>query len=128
MMSRSTTGSVILRQAGAISQGRALPAMNAGRATWSAGSVILLLLLCYFWIGLTPFAHSDGKGGLPSTGNLLNQMVIIVLFTMAIANLWRNPGRSALFSPHALLVLILLWFCFVSLLSFDPATAFRRIV
>ena len=102
--------------------------MNAGRATWSAGSVILLLLLCYFWIGLTPFAHSDGKGGLPSTGNLLNQMVIIVLFTMAIANLWRNPGRSALFSPHALLVLILLWFCFVSLLSFDPATAFRRIV
>ncbi|WP_312407647.1 O-antigen ligase [Rhizobium sp.] len=102
--------------------------MNAGRATWSAGSVILLLLLCYFWIGLTPFAHSDGKGGLPSTGNLLNQMVIIVLFTMAIANLWRNPGRSALFSPHALLALILLWFCFVSLLSFDPATAFRRIV
>lgn len=102
--------------------------MNAGRATWSAGSVILLLLLCYFWIGLTPFAHSDGKGGLPSTGNLLNQMVIIVLFTMAIANLWRNPGRSALFGPHALLALILLWFCFVSLLSFDPATAFRRIV
>ncbi|MND25742.1 O-Antigen ligase [compost metagenome] len=90
--------------------------------------MILLLLFCYFWIGLTPFAHSDGKGGLPSTGNLLNQMVIIVLFTVAIANLWRNPGRSALFGPHALLALILLWFCFVSLLSFDPATAFRRIV
>lgn len=102
--------------------------MRADRATWSCGSVILLLLLCYFWIGLTPFAHSDGKGGLPSTGNLLNQMVIIVLFTVAIANLWRNPGRNALFGPHALLALILLWFSFVSLLSFDPATAFRRIV
>lgn len=102
--------------------------MRADRATWSFGSLVMLLLFCYFWIGLTPFAHSDGKGGLPSAGNLLNQIVVVMLFTVAIANLWRNPGRSALFSPHALLTLILLWFCFVSLFSFDPATAFRRIV
>lgn len=88
----------------------------------------LLLLFCYFWIGLTPFAHWDGKGNLPSTGNLLNQIVVITLFTVAIASLWRNPGRSVLFSPRSLLGLILLWFCFVSLFSFDPATAFRRIV
>ena len=90
--------------------------------------MVLLLLFSYFWIGLTPFAHWDGKGSLPSTGNLLNQIVVITLFTIAIANLWRNPGRSVLFSPRALLTVILLWFCFVSLFSFDPATAFRRIV
>lgn len=121
-----------MKQAGAISQPGAQPvplsAMHAGRATWSFGSVILLLLFCYFWIGFTPFAHEDGKGGLPSTGNLVNQLAIVFLFTIAIASLWRNPGKSALFSPHALLALILLWFCFVSLFSFDPATAFRRIV
>ncbi len=120
-----------MKQAGALSQSGAQPAalsvMHAERATWSFGSVILLLLFCYFWIGIAPFAHADGKGGLPSTGNLLNQIVVILLFTVAIASLWRNPGKTALFSPHALLALILLWFCFVSLFSFDPATAFRRI-
>ncbi len=102
--------------------------MRADRATWSFGSVILLLLFCYFWIGLSPFAHADGKGGLPSTGNLLNQIAVIVLFITAIANLWRNPGKSVLFSPHVLLALILVWFSFVSVFSFDPATAFRRII
>lgn len=102
--------------------------MRSDRTTWSFGSVTLLLLFCYFWIGLTPFAHWDGKGNLPSTGNLLNQIVVVTLFTVAIASLRRNPGRSALFSPRALLTLILLSFCFVSLFSFDPATAFRRIV
>lgn len=105
-----------------------MSSMHADRATWSFGSVTLLLLFCYFWIGLSPFAHWDGKGDLPSTGNLLNQIMVITLFTAAIASLWRNPGRSVLFSPRGLLTLILVWFCFVSLFSFDPATAFRRIV
>ncbi len=117
-----------MKQAEAVSQAAVVSAVRADLATWSLGSVVLLLLFCYFWIGLTPFAHSDGKGGLPPTGNLFNQIAIVVLFTIAIANLWRNPGRNALFSPHALLLLILFWFCLVSLFSFDPATAFRRIV
>lgn len=90
--------------------------------------MILLLLFAYFWIGLAPFAHSDGRGGLPSAGSLLTQIVVVVLFTAAIASLWRNPSRAALFSPRVLLTLIILWLCFVSLFSFDPATAFRRIV
>lgn len=90
--------------------------------------MILLLLFTYFWIGLAPFAHSDGRGGLPSAGSLLTQIVVVVLFTAAIASLWRNPSRAALFSPRVLLTLIILWLCFVSLFSFDPATAFRRIV
>ncbi|TNM61267.1 O-antigen ligase family protein [Aliirhizobium smilacinae] len=128
MVSRSTTGPITLKDAATISQAGALSALRTERATWSFGSVTLLLLFCYFWIGLTPFAHWDGKGNLPSTGNLLNQIVVITLFTVAIASLWRNPGRSVLFSPRSLLGLILLWFCFVSLFSFDPATAFRRIV
>jgi O-antigen ligase len=118
----------ILKEAGVIYQAGALSAMPSGRTTWSFGSVILMLLFAYFWIGLAPFDHWDGKGHLPSTGNLLNQIVVVTLFTVAFAYLWRNPGRSMLFSPHGLLALILLWFCFVSLFSVDPATAFRRIV
>lgn len=107
---------------------RSLASRGAERVTWAAGSVILLLIFAYFWIGIAPFAHFDGKEGLPSSGNLLNQVVVVLLFTLAIANVWRSENRGALFAPHALLIAILFWFCFVSLISFDPATAFRRIV
>ncbi|WP_245480417.1 O-antigen ligase [Neorhizobium sp. NCHU2750] len=101
---------------------------GTARATWNAGSFILLLIFGYFWIGIAPFAHYDGKEGLPTTGNLLNQVVVILLFTFSIANVWRSDSREALFAPRSLLLAIICWFCFVSLISFDPATALRRIV
>lgn len=89
--------------------------------------MILLLTFAYFWIGLTPFGYSDGKEGLTTSGNLLNQVAVVLLSTIAVARIWLSPSRSALFAPHALLILILVWFSLTSLISFDPMTAFRRI-
>lgn len=101
---------------------------GAGRIAWSIRSFVLLLVFAYFWIGLAPFAHYGKEEVVASSGSLLNQIVVVLLFTTAIAMVWRNPSRNVLFSPHVLLLLVFLWFCFVSVFAYDPGTAYRRII
>ncbi|WP_150132742.1 O-antigen ligase family protein [Neorhizobium sp. SOG26] len=105
--------------------------LNAGRissaAPWSLGAVIALFVFGYFWIGLEPFATPGAERAATAGGDFLNQTVVILMFTVAVATVARDENRSALFLPHGLLLLILCWFSLVSMFAVDPATAFRRI-
>jgi O-antigen ligase len=99
---------------------------DAGR--WSGGSVILLLIFVYFWIGITPFADQSGVTTATNAGNQLNQFIVVFFSLIALVTVWRHPMRGSLLGPHGLLLLMLLWFCFVSLFASSPDIAFRRIV
>lgn len=106
------------------------PPREAGiaRATWGIGSLIVLAVFMYFWIGLSPLAgHGADDAGTPTT-NLLNQVVVVLLSLVVLVAMWGNPARGALLRPHGLLFLLLCWFSCVSLFASSPETAFRRII
>jgi len=95
---------------------------------WGAGSLILLLVFLYFWIGIAPLADQSGAVAEAPSSNLLNQIVVVLLSLLVVVTVWGSPARGALLSPHGLLLLMLCWFCFVSLSASEPEIAFRRIV
>lgn len=115
------------RTSGQFSLGRTGESVGARDTGWNIGAPILLLIFAYFWIGLSPFAAPTGEDAAASSGNLLNQITVTLLFLTAMTTLWHDPKWRALFSPRGLLFLILCWFSLVSLFASDPETAFRRI-
>lgn len=107
--------------------GRPGERVDARDAGWNIGAPILLLIFAYFWISLAPFAAPSGEQDSASSGSLLNQITVTLLFLIAMTTLGLDPKRRALFAPRGLLLLTLCWFSFVSIFASDPETAFRRI-
>lgn len=102
-----------------------------GAESGGLSSLLLVVVFCFFWIGLEPFPNPNASGLLTAYGtssNVVNQIIVITLAGLVFGAIAQHPARGLLLRSFGPLAVILCWLLFTSLFSEVPATAFRRIV
>ncbi|SDA98969.1 O-antigen ligase [Sinorhizobium sp. NFACC03] len=87
------------------------------------GTMLFMATFLFFWITTTPFIDLTGAAVLdPSAGNSnrLNQIVSLALFAGMFAYGLAHPMRGTILQPRPLLVVLYIWFMFVSAISAYP--------
>lgn len=93
-------------------------------------SLLLVVIFCFFWIGIAPFPDPNASALLTAYGtssNLLNQAIVITLAALVFWVLVNHPARRLVLRSYGLLAVIFLWLLFTAAFSDVPATALRRI-
>lgn len=109
--------------------------MSGVSATPAAGdrrlSVLLLAVMGYFWITLSPLPDMSGlTSDTPwgATSNVINQIVVLAMFAALLAGVRMRGAWGLLFQQRALLSVLLFWFLLTAVLGDDPGSALRRVV
>jgi O-antigen ligase len=94
-------------------------------------SLLLVVVFCFFWIGIAPFPDPNASELLTAYGmssNLMNQLIVIALAALVLLVLANHPARWLVLRSYGLLAVIFCWLLFTAAFSDAPATALRRIV
>lgn len=104
---------------------------SAAKGAGTVGAVLLFAVFAYYWITLEPFV-SRGTASFadPSAGasNMLNQLVGLWLSAIIALRAFVSAGRMNIAQPIWLLVPLLLWLLWTSVLADYPSLATRRLV
>ncbi len=106
-------------------------ASRSGAVPGGASSLLLVVVFCFFWIGLAPFPDPNASGLLTAYGtssNVMNQIMVVGLAGLVFLALANHPARGLVLRSFGPLAVIFCWLLFTALFSDVPATAFRRIV
>ncbi|AYD02656.1 O-antigen ligase [Neorhizobium sp. NCHU2750] len=94
-----------------------------------ASSVLFVVIILYFWIGLSPFSSLAERASLPvNSSNPLNQLVMMSISLSVIAMLTFNPAVHLAVKLLGFLLVIFLWLAITSLAAPDPLFALRRLI
>jgi O-antigen ligase len=94
-------------------------------------ALLLVVLFCFFWIGLTPFPDANTPGLLTAYGNssnLINQLIVVALSSLVLLVLVNHPARGLVLRSYGMLAVIFCWLLVTAAFSDFPETALRRIV
>ncbi len=93
-------------------------------------SFLFLALFLFTWISLNPFPDLSDPGLLEPVkeGNLLNQVVMLVLTVAVVAFLVAKHPRATLRAATPLLVLTIAWFAISAVFATHPDLAGRRLL
>lgn len=94
-----------------------------------ASSALFVVVILYFWIGLSPFPSlAERAGSLPAnSSNTLNQFVMMIISLSVIAMLAFNPAVHLAVKLLGFLLVIFLWLALTGLAAPDPLFALRRL-
>lgn len=107
------------------------PAEQSGGLANLAASLLLLSILAFYWISITPFVDLTGNAAVdPSAGssNFLNQLIALALFGSALLFLFARGRGISVLGPIWLLGLILAWCVLTSLVADHPDLAIKRTI
>lgn len=93
-------------------------------------SLLLVVVFCFFWIGIAPFPDPNASALLTAYGtssNLANQIVVVALAALVFLVLVNHPARRLVLRSYGLLAVIFCWLLFTAAFADAPATALRRI-
>lgn len=95
-----------------------------------ASSVLFVVIVLYFWIGLSPFPSlAESTASLPfNSSNTLNQFVMITISLSVMAMLAFNPAVQLTVKLLGFLLIIFFWLAITGLAAPDPMFALRRVV
>jgi O-antigen ligase len=93
-----------------------------------ASSVLFVVIILYFWIGLSPFPSlAESAGSLPlNSSNTLNQLVMMIISLSVMAMLAFNPAVNLTVKLLGFLLVVFLWLAITGLAATDPLFALRR--
>lgn len=109
--------------------------LETGPARGAEGSwfpaLLLVVLFCFFWIGLSPFPDPNAPGLLTAFGtssNVVNQIIVVGLSSLVLVVLVNHPARGLVLRSYGLLAVIFCWLLVTAAFSEFPDTALRRII
>lgn len=94
-------------------------------------TVLLLAVMGYFWVTLSPLPDMSGLtsdtpwGG---TSNVINQIVVLAMFGVLLSCVGTRGAWGLLFQQRLLLAALLFWFLITAILGDDPGSALRRVI
>ena len=109
--------------------------LDTGPARGADGSwfpaLLLVVLFCFFWIGLAPFPDPHASAVLTAYGNssnVMNQIIVIALASLVLLAVVNHPARGLILRSYGLLAVIFCWLLVTAAFSQFPETALRRII
>lgn len=94
-----------------------------------ASSALLVIIILYFWIGLSPFPSLGDltPSAQLNSSNTLNQLVMITVSLSVIFVVSSHPASGSVRKFFSFMFVIFLWLAIVSLFSIDPIFSLRRL-
>jgi O-antigen ligase len=95
------------------------------------GAFLFMAIFLFLWVSINPYVDLTGEAVLdPSAGNSnrLNQILALLLTIGMLGYGLLHPMRGIILQPRVLLVLLLSWFFFVSVISAHPMLGIKGII